>query len=195
MGEHLNLYPWGGRFQAGSRDSCVAAVTLSEEIELPRDSLALYGSMKTENLGVEKVAANVISNPNIRFLVVCGTDVRGHRSGDALIALHRNGVDGNNRVIGAKSAIPFIENLPKEAIERFRKQVEIVDLIGVTDVQEIIKALRSCAKRNPGPYGQAMIVEPVRRDRVVETFHTELALHARLDIDLYGVVSGAPEGN
>jgi len=195
MGEHLGLYPWGGHFVEGNRSSCVAVVTLSEEFELPADKVALYGSMKTENLGVEKVAANVISNPNIRFLIVCGTDVRGHRSGDSLINLHKNGIDGNNRVIGAKSAIPFIENLPAEAIERFRGQVELVDLVGVTDVEEIVESIVSCLGRNPGSFGEPMVVEPVSRDRVVVTFHTDLALHAKLDLDLYGVVASVPEGN
>jgi hypothetical protein len=38
-----------------------------------------------------------------------------------------------------------------------------------------------------------MVVEPLPKDRVQEVFHTEFALHSRLDIDMYGVVSAAPE--
>jgi tetrahydromethanopterin S-methyltransferase subunit A len=193
MGEHLGLYPWGGRFVEGRRDSPVAVVTLSDEFELPAEKVALYGSMKTENLGVEKVVANVVSNPNIRFLVVCGTEVRGHRSGDSIVCLHRNGLDGNNRVIGAHSAIPFIENLPGEAVERFRSQVRIVDLVDVADSGEILKAVDGCLAQNPGPYGEPMVVEHVSKDRVVEVFHTDFALHSKIDVDLYGVVSAMPE--
>jgi tetrahydromethanopterin S-methyltransferase subunit A len=92
-----NLYPWGGEYVVGNRESCVSVVTLSEEIRLPTNEVAIQGGMKTENLGVEKVVANVLSNPNIRFLIVCGKEVRGHRSGDTMAALHRNGIDSANR--------------------------------------------------------------------------------------------------
>ncbi len=182
------LYPWGGRFVEGDSSSPVAVVTLSDEFELPTGKVALYGSMKTENLGVEKVVANIVSNPNIRFLVVCGQEVRGHRSGDSIVSLHKSGVDGNNRVVGARSAIPFMENLPREAIERFRRQVEVVDLTGVSDVAAIVEAVDGCALRNPGVFGKPMFVEHAARESVVESFHGDRALHASLDVDLYGVV-------
>jgi len=188
-------YPWGGRFVEGRKDSCVAAVTLSEEFDLPKDRVALFGNMKTENLGVEKVVANVISNPNIRFLIVCGTEVRGHRSGESLVCLHKSGIDGNNRVVGAKSAIPFIENLPGQAIERFREQVEIINLIGVTDVKTILKAQDECIGKNPGPFGPPLVIEPITHDRVVEVLRSDFALHGKVVIDPYGVVSQAPEAS
>jgi tetrahydromethanopterin S-methyltransferase subunit A len=187
------LYPWGGGFTAGRADSCVAAVTLGEELAFPADRVALWGSMKTENLGVEKVVANVVSNPNIRFLIVCGAEVRGHRSGDSILCLHRSGIDSNNRVVGARSAIPFIENLPREAIDRFRRQVEVVDLVGVADPARIAEAVDACAARNPGPFGEALVVEPLPKDRVVEVFHAEYALHSKIDADIYGVVSPSRE--
>jgi tetrahydromethanopterin S-methyltransferase subunit A len=193
MSEHVSMYPWGGHFVEGNPSSCVAVVTLSEELDLPADRVALYGSMKTENLGVEKVIANVISNPNIRFLIVCGSEVRGHRSGDSIINIHRNGIDSNNRVIGALSAIPFIENLPKEAVERFRKQIEILDLVDVIDLAVITAAIDTCLAKNPGSFGKPMTVEHIPKDKVVETFHTEYALHSKIDLDLYGVVESAPE--
>ncbi len=191
MGEHL--YPWGGRFTEGNPESPVAVVTLSEDMQLPVDRVALYGNMKTENLGVEKVVANVISNPNIRYVIVCGTEVRGHRSGESLVKLHENGVDANNRVVGAKSAIPYIENLPPEAIQRFREQVELVDLIGEGDVERVMSAVEEHAAEKPGPYGEPMMVEAVAKENVVEVFHTDYALHRSVDVDLYGVVSPMPE--
>ncbi len=187
------LYPWGGRYVEGDPTSPVAVVTLSEEIELPEKTVALYGNMKTENLGVEKVVANIVSNPNIRFLIIAGSEVRGHKSGESLMCLHKNGLDSNNRVVGARSAIPFIENLPHDAIDRFKKQVKVVDLIGVTDAKKIMDAVTECAGKNPGSFGQPMIVEHVAKDKVVEVFHTEYALHSKVDVDLYGVVSPAPE--
>ena len=183
------LYPWGGRFREGDPKSPVAVVTLSEEYELPNAKVAIYGNMKTENLGVEKVIANIVSNPFIRFLIIAGTEVRGHRAGESLLCLHKDGLDSNNRVVGAKSAIPYIENLPLEAVERFQEQVEVVDLINVTEKQIIIEKIDECLGRNPGSFGDPMIVELIEREKVIEVINSERAIHSRIDVDLYGIVS------
>jgi hypothetical protein len=42
------------------------------------------------------------------------------------------------RIIGSRSAIPFLCNVSPEAVERFRRQVEVVDLVHVKDVAEIV---------------------------------------------------------
>jgi tetrahydromethanopterin S-methyltransferase subunit A len=51
--------------------------------------------------------------------------------------LHRNGIDEQGRIIGSKGAIPFIQNLPTEAIRRFQRQVELIDCIGLEDMEQI----------------------------------------------------------
>lgn len=183
-----SLYPWGGRFRNQDPMMPVAVVTLSEEMDFVGGPIAIYGNMKTENLGVEKVIANIVSNPNIRFLIICGSEVRGHRSGESLIKIHENGIDSNNRVIGASSAVPFIENLPKEAIERFRHQVDMVDMIGVTDRKEIFDAAKKCLSMNPGTYGEPMHVKMVEKQNEISVGGSDLALHASLEVDAYGVV-------
>ena len=146
--------PLRGDYTVRDPEGRVAAVTLASSMRLP--GAAIYGPCRTENLGVEKVVINIISNPNIRYLVVCGAESKGHLPGDAIIALHRNGVDESRRIIGAKGAIPFIENLPISAIERFRLQVEIVDKRGLEDICQIdalIEELRLKGEPyNEGPY-------------------------------------------
>lgn len=127
--------PLRGDYSVTDPQGRVAAVTLASSMKLP--CAGIYGPCRTENLGVEKVVANIISNPNIRYLVVCGAESKGHLPGDAIIALHKNGVDESRRIIGAKGAIPFIENLPMDALERFRQQVEIVDKRGLEDAGQI----------------------------------------------------------
>jgi len=86
--------------------------------------------------------ANLISNSNLRFLLVCGEESKGHLPGDSILALHRNGIDGEGRIVGSKGAIPFIENLSLEAIARFQRQVEVIDRIGLVDEEEIEKIVR-----------------------------------------------------
>ena len=103
----------------------------------------------------------MISNPNIRFLLLTGPEVPGHLTGRTLCALHKNGVDSKTRkIIDAEGAIPYIENVPLEGIERFREQVELVELINTLNLQEIEQRSAEIAKRNPGPFSDtAMWIE------------------------------------
>jgi len=130
--------PWPpvrGDYQVGDPSAGVAVVTLASTFPV-RDA-AIAGPCKTENLGIEKIVANVISNCNIRFLILCGAESKGHLPGNTILALHKNGIDEQGRIIGSQGAIPFIQNLPPEAIRRFQEQVELVDLIGREDWEEI----------------------------------------------------------
>ena len=59
-----------GDYIVGDPESPVAVTTLASHIEAELSGAAIAGPCKTENLGVEKVVANIISNPNIRFLIL-----------------------------------------------------------------------------------------------------------------------------
>jgi len=119
-----------GKYEIGNKESNVAVVTIASKISFPKDLFTLCGEMRTENLGVERVILNTISNCNIRYIIVCGKESKGHFAGQSLIAIHENGIDANGRIIGSKGAIPFIENIPREAVERFRRQVKkVINLI------------------------------------------------------------------
>lgn len=183
----MTLYPWRGEFTAGSESSQIAVDTLASRIDFPKELVAIWGQHKTENLGIEKIMANVVSNPNIRYLVVCGEEVRGHRSGDSLIALHANGIDDSGRIIGAKGAVPYIENLPQEAIARFREQVEIVDLIGTTSLDEILAKIDDLAAQPKKSFGEPIIVEFVERQKgsQMTSLAGKMALHKDLVVDPY----------
>jgi tetrahydromethanopterin S-methyltransferase subunit A len=122
---------------------------------------AIAGPCKTENLGIEKMMANLISNPNIRFLILCGSEVQGHITGQSIEALHANGVDADKRkIVGATGAIPFIENMPDEAIERFQQQMEIVSMIDVEDAAAIQSQVKECIEKDPGAAEEeTMVIE------------------------------------
>ncbi len=131
------------------------------------DALAIVGTLQTENLGIERLMTNILGNPSIRFLVVCGDDGRkaiGHLPGQSLIALARNGVNDDRRIIDAKGKRPVLRNLEPAAVEHFRKTVEVIDLIGTSDVEQISAAVRGYAERNPGaaePFAPAATIAPV----------------------------------
>ena len=150
-----------GDFMSGDANSPVAVVTMGSHLDekgICDAGAALCGSCKTENLGLEKVIANVIANPNIRFILFCGTEVKGHLSGQTFGALHKNGVK-DGRVVGAEGAIPFIENLKDDAIKRFQQQVEVVNIMESEDLGAIKAKINELKAKDPGAFGEPMVVE------------------------------------
>ena len=142
-----------GDYIVGDPESPVAVATLASHIEAELSGAAIAGPCKTENLGIEKVVANIVSNPNIRFFILAGAEVQGH-----IKALYENGADAEKKkIIGATGAIPFVENLPLEGVERFQKQLEIVDLIDTEDIGTIQSKINECVEKDPG----ALEAEPI----------------------------------
>ncbi|MEW5759236.1 MAG: tetrahydromethanopterin S-methyltransferase subunit A [Candidatus Thermoplasmatota archaeon] len=173
-----------GEFFCGNLSSSVAVVTLGSSLKIPLDKVAIYGEMKTENLGIERVIANVISNPKVRFLIVCGKEIRGHYAGNSLVSLHKFGVDERNRIVNAKGAIPYIENISKEAIERFRAQVELIDMIGNEEIEKIVSKIDECLKMNKGEFGLPFIAIEVKKERK-KIGGGEVYFHDSISVDSY----------
>jgi tetrahydromethanopterin S-methyltransferase subunit A len=181
-----------GDFHSGDANSPVAVVTMGSHLDekgICDGGAAICGSCKTENLGLEKVIANIISNPNIRFMLLCGTEVKGHLSGQTLAALHTGGVK-DGRVVGAEGAIPFIENLNADAIKRFQEQVEVVNIMESEDLGAITAKINELKGRDPGAFAaDPMIIEVKEAGGAEEStgevrpLSGELALvHARMKI-------------
>ena len=68
--------------------------------------------------------------------MLCGNEVKGHKAGQALLALASNGMDSSGRIFGAAGPNPIV-TLPLLNVELFRDQVEIIDMIGTVDVDKI----------------------------------------------------------
>jgi tetrahydromethanopterin S-methyltransferase subunit A len=137
----------------------LASIQLAEELaHLKPVGLGLVGKLETENIGIDKIVKNTISNPAIRFIIVAGLEPVGHHSGSALLALYQNGVDDNNRVLGSTAKRPVLRNVTSAEIDAFRKQVQIVDLLGCEDPVEItnrVTELVSAAKAGGLLLGQS----------------------------------------
>jgi len=121
---------------------------------------ALSGTVQTENIGFEKIVCNVVANPNIRYLVLGGPESEGHLTGEALKALISNGVDGKKRIIGTNAPHPFLFNLPMEFIERFRKQVSLIDFQFEGDPDIIRNAVWSCYQESPVEFRGYSLSDP-----------------------------------
>jgi tetrahydromethanopterin S-methyltransferase subunit A len=178
-------YPWGGEFTTCKDIGCVAVVLLNTEYT-PPDTVAIYGPLKTENIGIEKIVANTISNPYIRYLIVTGEEIRGHRSGNSLLALSKNGIDKNNRIINAPGAIPYIENIDEKAIKRFQEQIQIIDMIGEKDTSKIDKKIKECINKSPPSFGKSYIA--IRITSEVTTLDDKRALHSKIIVDYMGKI-------
>ena len=121
---------------------------------------ALSGMLQTENIGLEKMVCNIVANPNIRYIVLCGRESPGHLPGESLLALKQNGVTDTKQIIGGRAPTPYLYNVPWELIERFRDQIiSVINLLcqpGERDTSlpglnpEVTeRAVRSCYQEEP----------------------------------------------
>ena len=134
---------------------------LNELVMVGVDSgAALSGMLQTENIGLEKMVCNIVANPNIRYIVLCGRESPGHLPGESLLALKQNGVSDTKQIIGTRAPTPYLYNIPWELIERLRNQiVTVINLLcqpGEKDTsvpglnpKVMEKAVRSCSQEEP----------------------------------------------
>jgi len=156
------------RYQAPVAICCLTAEDLAAAmVREAGPEIAIVGTLHTENLGIERLIQNVLTNPHLRFVVLCGADSQqtmGHYPGQSLVALAQQGIDERRRIKGAQGRRPFLKNLSPEAVAHFREVVEVIDLIGEADVMTVISEAKRCAARNPGParpFATSRVVEPV----------------------------------
>jgi len=157
-GFEVRLQTWppvpGEYFSFCEGESCPVAVSTLASLELteklahrrPRE-LCIVGKTETENIGIDKVVRNIVTNPTIRFLLLVGRDPKGHHSGRTLLALWENGVDENMKVVGSPGRRPILRNVTREEVEAFRKQVRVVDMIGCEDEEKIIEKIKELSER------------------------------------------------
>jgi tetrahydromethanopterin S-methyltransferase subunit A len=165
--------PEPGRYLRGNDLSpvAVAVILLYNQEEIPPEILdlvrigvesgaALSGTIQTENIGIEKLICNVVANPNIRYLVVFGPESPGHSTGECLLRLVEKGVDQKRRILDTNAPTPYLFNLPPEHIERFRKQIQTIDLVNEGDPDLLRRAVWSCYQEKPTVFRQYELYDP-----------------------------------
>lgn len=116
----------------------LGSVDLAPQVaKSPPDGLCIVGKVETENIGIEKVIKNILSNPSIRYLVCAGKEPPKHLTGATIISLFENGIDERNNIIGSPGMRPQLPNTTQEEVRVFRERIQPVDMIGCTDVAEI----------------------------------------------------------
>lgn len=168
--------PLPGDYSVVRYGASVAVCTLNSDAlaaDLARtapEGLSIVGTLHTENLGIERVIRNVLANPNIRFLVLCGEDTKqliGHLPGQSMESLLTNGLDQKQRIVGAEGKRPFLKNLAPGHVELFRRQVQLVSMIGQRNAARIADAIVECHAHGLSACSEAAT------DVTVETVHAK----------------------
>ena len=132
--------------------STLAGAQLAEELAQRKpDSLAIVGKTETENIGIDKVIKNMISSATLHYLIVAGTESEGHYVGQTLLALAENGIDERGRVIGSIGKRPVLRNVSAAEIGAFRAQVQVVDMIGCVEPEQIAIKIAELSSRVVAP--------------------------------------------
>jgi thymidylate synthase (methanogen type) len=104
----------------------------------------LTGYWRTTN-GAKYVFSNILINPNVNKLIVCVFDDKdnGHHLVDALRCFWKNGIKDDGTIIGSIAANPRFQGINKEALDRVRKQVDLV-IISKATGEKIEETLNAC---------------------------------------------------
>lgn len=158
-----------GDYLVGNPSLPVAISTLASPELAPAlmralpQAVSIAGKTETDNIGIEKVVKNIVSNASIRFLIVCGYDSIEMFPGQTLLCLSVSGMDDRHRVIGSPGKKPVLVNVTPEEVDHFRRQVTVIDLVGCQDVDRIAAAAADCLARTPGPFETPMSASKVKR--------------------------------
>jgi tetrahydromethanopterin S-methyltransferase subunit A len=153
--------PLPGDYEVIRYRAPVALCTLNSKglaahlVEAAPEGLAISGTLETENLGIERVIRNVLANPHLRFLVLCGEDTHraiGHLPGQSLASLFESGIDERGRIRGAQGKRPILKNVTGAQVDGFLRQIKLVPMIGEEDEAQILAQVRHCVAQDPGPF-------------------------------------------
>jgi len=174
--------------------------------ELSADSFSVCGQLYTKR-GINPMLRNILANPLIRYVVLCGVDRQG--SGEALLRFFKDGVDVKSgksgellgwKIIGDEEAL-LDKEIPLEAFELVRKNVQVFDM-RMKPLQEVAALVNSLEKREsfgdpqvfesaPTPkmdiYPSDLSVFKVRKDYVGDAWIDALKILNRFGIELPGM--------
>jgi tetrahydromethanopterin S-methyltransferase subunit A len=161
-----------GRYLRGNDYSPVAVVIIlnTDEDKIPPEierlvrtgiesGASLSGIVQTANIGIEKIVCNIVANPNIRYIVLGGPESAGHRTGDAIRSLLKNGINERKQIIGTEALTASLFNISQEMIDRFRDQITLVDCQHQNETV-IRQAVWACYQETPTEFNSYSLYDP-----------------------------------
>ena len=147
-----NIIPIRHEYCIGRKGKSIAICTLAS-MKLLEDicksdlmgRVLIVGRLLSENRGIDTIVKFTLSNQELRHIILCGKEVKGHQAGQALLSLHAYGINndksGEGIIIAAKGHYPHLKSC-KEDLDLFRRQiVKIHNLVGVDDVNLVRKEI------------------------------------------------------
>lgn len=125
----------GGRIAICTLSSIGLLTEILNDTKLMNE-LAIAGRLLSENNGIDEIIKYCIVNKQLKHLVICGRDSRGHRAGRSLIALSEYGITNEGKIINSKSPRPQLRSSYQE-VEIFRNRITIHNLIDEIDLNSI----------------------------------------------------------
>ncbi|MFA5333233.1 MAG: thymidylate synthase [Candidatus Nanoarchaeia archaeon] len=122
--------------------------------KISKENYLVAGNCYSINEGINLIIRHSLINKKIHRIVIAGSDLS--KSGEALIALKKNGVGPDRKVIGFPNLI-IEQEIPFSAVLRFRQNVDIIDKRSIRDYLELNDFLSSLP--NKEPWGESEIYE------------------------------------
>lgn len=132
---HINMFKGHGSNISLCTLSSIDLLIKISNLEIMND-LLIAGRLHSENKGIDQMIDFCINNPQLKYVILCGKDTKGHYPGDALISLIKNGIDVNGKILGTIAPSPFICS-HKENVTKFKNQVSIIDMRNCFDINKI----------------------------------------------------------
>jgi thymidylate synthase len=134
----------------------------------------LTGYWRTTN-GARYVFSNILANPNVNklFVLVFGAADNGHLLVDALRNFWQNSTDRQGTIIGSAAQNPRFEQLPKIALERIRKQCDLIilDNLGKDSFDDLSKLIRQSI--DVPSEGAKLAAFPLLKPDLISTVHSK----------------------
>jgi len=140
----------------GNPFSPLAVCTLwskKESIKLPKEKFCVIGNLYT-NYGINPMLKNLLANPRIRYLVLCGSDLSG--TGNVVKNLIELGIDESYRVKGCEAYVE--KTIPREKIEILRKNLRLVDLRNDPEWEEKLVKIASHVPEKSDYYAEPIVI-------------------------------------
>lgn len=134
----------------GNPNSNIGLCTLWTEKEkilpfISKENYQIAGQCYSNNEGISLIIRHILANKQIKYLILTGADL--NYTGDALLALKNKGINNKKQIIGFETA-EIESEIPIEAIERFRQNIEIIDK-RKTSPEELNSFLSTLPKTQP----------------------------------------------
>ncbi len=138
------------------------------EKRIPKRLYHVMGNLYTTQ-GINPMVKNILSNPKIRHIVVCGPDLT--KSGDAMLNFMKGGMDSDRKIIGSSGYID--SDITDELLESFRRNVEVIDARGKENM--LTEILEEASKTALEPFMEPVFLTELKTP-VAATYSEEVSL-------------------